>query len=182
MRRCGLPHLTYLIEGSLELLSKEDADRLRGALAELEVSYGFHVSMAACLNGTYKYLELTTRQVLARHRGSTVAQVVRSAGVLSWAQLATAAHPPKQVGAVWGRVLLHAVGMQQDTVQALLDHGWHCPKRLLAALEQGGPAFAEDVLVPGRKRRKLSADLHAFFTERSYRSPPEAPAAAVPPS
>ena len=49
-------------------------------------------------------------------------------------------------------------------MQALLDNGWHCPRELMRALAHGGVDFAADALEPGKKRRKLSAQLHAFFT------------------
>ena len=67
-------------------------------------------------------------------------------------------------------MLLHIPGLSDAGVQALLDAGWHTPRALLDALRDGGPRFAEEAIEPGRKRRKLSTDVHRFFPALSYES------------
>jgi hypothetical protein len=219
MKRCGLPHITYvgaarahalrrsprsrfrglaspsvtprappslrppsppppppraqLIEGELDNLGAADNERLRAALSELEVAHGFHVVMPTTHSATQDYLALSTARLLEGQFALSVGEVLAKPGTLTWDGLVMASKPPRLVWSTWAQMLLHIPGLSDAGVQALLDKGWHTPRALLDALRDGGPRFAEEAIEPGRKRRKLSADMHGFFTALSYAERPE---------
>jgi hypothetical protein len=174
MRRCGLSHATYLVEGDLSQLAQPEAERMRSALSELEVSFGFHIAQPPTLAATREYLALTTELLISRLAPLTVEQALRTAGLSTWTQMHVAAKPPSLVWSTWAQMLLHVPGISESAVQGLLGRGWHAPHLMLAALRAGGKRFAEDAIEPGRKRTKLSSNLYEFFAADSY-APPTLP-------
>mmetsp|Transcript_50005 Transcript_50005/g.114699 ORF Transcript_50005/g.114699 Transcript_50005/m.114699 type:complete len:96 (+) Transcript_50005:505-792(+) len=95
MRRCGLPHLTYLVDGSLDQFDEKQRDRLAGCLSELEVVFGFHVVTLASRESTYEYLSLSTRAIVDLFCTRSVSEGLLTPGLVTWSHLENESHPCK---------------------------------------------------------------------------------------
>lgn len=170
MQRCGVRHVTYLVQGHLgEIENGADRDRLHAKMSELEVASGFQVTHTSTKELTYQYVGTLTRRVHDEFAQLTVREALSAPGVVTYAELGDAARPPKTVAASWARMLCHIPNITPHAVENLLTVGqWETPLDFLHALDAKGRLFAQDVLEPPGKRPKNSERLHRFFTAHSY--------------
>lgn len=115
-------------------------------------------------------------QRLRRALGGASAAELRARGALRpWAEFRAATSPPETIAQAFGRMLLNVHGMSASKVERLLA-AYPTPRCLVEALEahrdacaaRGAPPaeagwLLAELLEPGRRLRKLSEAVTAFF-------------------
>ena len=177
LARCGLGRVFFLVEGPLERWPHAgEKQRMTQELSEIEMVDGLLLHMSRNTDETVRFLSAAADR-LRRLLGSRTGRELRDAGLVrSWAEFKTDVSPPEVVSSAFGRMLLNIHGLSAPMVsnvlqrhptpralaEALDSHARACSLRSLPA-DHSGWLLAE-VLVSGKKRRKLSENVTHFFT------------------
>ena len=188
LARCGLARPWYLVEGALERWPHAaERARMQAELSTIEMHDGLLVHLTRTTDETMRFLCAAAAR-LGRMLSHHPAAELRRMGVLTgWGEFKQRTSPPEAVSFAFGRMLLNVHGLSAEMVSQLLArhptpralaealdaHKRECDARGLPR-EQGGWRLAEE-LVPGKKRRKLSQLVTAFFCDEELEREPPPP-------
>ena len=167
LKRCGLRHLYYLIEGDAETLpTPRDAKTVKSAAASTEIFDGFRVLRTKGVQETFRLYQSLTESLVELYSSQTLqTPLLTSSRSISTAlpsfdafkqHMRNANQGSTTLHDVWGRMLCEVPGLGPDAVAAILA-AYPVPKDLFKAYREaliegirngrGGQVMAESVLV-----------------------------------
>lgn len=137
---------------------------------------------------TIRFLRAATERLRRVLGGRTVRELRASGAVRTWAEFELTTKPPEVLSAAFGRMLLNLHGLTPPMIANVLAK-YPTPSALVEAIDahasecaaRGLPTeharwLLAEVLVPGKKRKKMSESITDFFCQHEYPTPPAPPA------
>ena len=127
LKRCGLRHLYYLVEGdpNIGLGSARDVKIIKSAMASTEIGDGFRVMRTQGIQETFRLYFSMTQAIIGAHRNVPASASSTARRAMTFEEFK--GHVKEQVAGtttlhdVWGRMLFEIPGLGPETVAMIVE-------------------------------------------------------------